>query len=121
MKSRITLSAFALAALMGLSGFAPASGELRVYNISALNASVSVDGGAYKDLGNSEFSATTVAVGSHTVTVRRRGLTTHQFQLAMRNAYVSPQSGMHWCVRLGNGTADLLPPPACGEVVDNGG
>jgi hypothetical protein len=121
MKSRIALSTFALAALVGLSGFAPASGELRVYNISALNASVSVDGGPYKDLGNSDYSSTVVAVGRHVVTVRRRGLTTHHFQLVATNAYLSPQSGMHWCVRLGHGTADLLPVATCGDVVDNGG
>lgn len=121
MKSRIGLSALALTAFLGLTGLSPTAGVLRVYNISALDASVSVDSGPYKNLGNSEFSATPVGIGRHLISVKRRGTTTHQFQLIASNAYESPQSGKYWCVRLGNGTADLLPAATCGDLVDNGG
>lgn len=121
MKSRIGMLTLALTAFLALTGLGPAAGTLRVYNISALAASVSVDGGPYKDLGNSDFSATPVGTGRHIISVKRRGTTTHQFQLIAENAYASPNGGMHWCVRLGNGTADLLPVRTCGNLVDNGG
>lgn len=122
MLPRIALGALVFASVVGTTGFSASSGTLRVYNISALDASVSVDSGPYQTLGNSAFSSHGVTVGRHVVSVRRgRATTSHVFSLTTTNAYNSPAGGAHWCVRLGNGSADLLPAPTCGQLVDEGG
>jgi hypothetical protein len=119
--SRIGIAAGALAAIAILAAFAPAKGQLRVYNIAQTTAAVSVNGGPESVLGNSEFSNQVVSVGRTLISVRRRGTIKGSVSLTTENAYHSPNSGDHWCVRVGNTAIDLLPVANCEQLVDFGG